>query len=184
MKNLTKIIATAAMAALILPTFALAHENEGKGLEVRIGANIEHKIDRIEKGEHKDRNEHKGDRVAANATTSAAVIVKKATRIQVAADSMLSFNDRIAALIATSDATVKAALETKFAAFKTAGASAKVEAGNAAGGAAQVNASNSTTTNATLLAAAKVDLREAKGFLHDAQKGLMQILRSLWDLGK
>ena len=173
MKNLIKILSTGVIATLLLPTLALAHEN--KGSEVRFETSIEQRLQKIEKGEHKE------VRAKANATTTAAAVTKKAVRIQTAADGMLSFNDRIGALIANSSAEGKAALEAKFAEFKTDAADAKVQAAAAISGAAQVNASNSTDTNATLLAAAKVDLKEAKGFLHGAQKALMQILRSLWN---
>lgn len=173
MKNLIKILSTGAIATLLLPTLALAHEN--KGPEVRFGASIEQRLQKIEKGEHRE------VRAKANATTTAAAITKKAVRIQTAADSMLSFNDRIGALIASSSADGKAALEAKFATFKTGAADAKAQATAAVSGAAQVNTSNSTTTNAALLAAAKVDLKEANGFLHDAKKALMQVLRLLWN---
>ena len=171
MKNLTKVLATGAIAVLLMPTLALAHD---KGTQVRLGASIEHRLEKLEKGEHK--KFHK----AGHASTTAAVITKQAVRVQTAADTMLSFNDRIGALIASSSVEQKAALEAKFTVFTSGAASAKVEAGSAISGAAQVNANNSTTTNAALLAAAKVDLREARGFLHDAQKALMQILRTLW----
>jgi len=173
MKNLIKILSTGVIATLLLPTLALAHEN--KGSEVRFETSIEQRLQKIEKGEHKE------VRTKANATVTAEAVTKKATRIQTAADSMLSFNGRIGALIASSSAEGNAALEAKFAAFKTDAADAKVQAAAAISGAAQVNASNSTTTNATLIAAAKVDLKEANGFLHDAKKALMQILRSLWN---
>ena len=177
MNIVTKILATSAMATLLLPTLALAHEGTVKSdnsLQVR-----------IEKGflraENKDsRDEKKEDRQVKHASTTAAAITKQGVRIQTAAETMLSFNDRIGVLIAGADADVKAALEAKFTAFKTAGASAKVEAGNAITGAAQVGATNSTTTNASLIAAAKIDLREAKGFLHEAQKALFSILRIFW----
>ena len=177
MKNLVKILSTGLIATLLLPTLAFAHEN--KGTEVRFETSIEKRLQKIEKGENK--GEHKEVRAKANATTTAAAITKKAVRIQTSADGMLSFNDRIGALIANSSAEGKAALEAKFAAFKIGAADAKVQATAAISGAAQVNASNSTTTNATLLAAAKVDVKEANGFLHDAKKALMQILRSLWN---
>ena len=176
MKNITKILATGAIATLLLPTLALAHEGEVKGnLEVRIE-------NRLEKAEKKEVREVKHDeRRVKHASTTAAAITKAGVRIQTAADTMLSFNDRVGALIAGADAEIKAALEAKFAAFKTAGANAKVEAGNAISGAAQVNATNSTTTNASLIATAKVDLREAKGFLHEAQKTFFSILRMFWN---
>ena len=179
MNILTKVIATSAVATLLLPTLALAH---GIGVGVKGDNSLQVRIEKgIVRAENKDsRDQNKEDRQVKHATTTAAAITKQAVRIQTAADTMASFNDRIGALIAGADATVKADLETKFAAVKTAEANAKVQAGNAITGAAQVNASNSTTTNATLLAAAKVDLREAKGFLHEAQKALFSILRIFW----
>jgi hypothetical protein len=174
MKNLVKVLSAGVIATLLVPTLALAHENKGKD-EVRFSTSIEKRLQKIEDGEHRE------VRIKANATTTAAAFTKKAVRIQTSADSMLSFNDRIGALIASSSAEGKAALEAKFAAFKTGAADAKVQAAAAISGAAQVNASNSTTTNAALLTAVKVDIKEANGFLHDAKKALMQILRLLWN---
>ncbi len=174
-KNFTKVIAGSAAAMLLLPTIAFAHDdgdNKGKNsLQVRIE-------NRLEKAEH--REDKHDDRVTKNASTTAAAITKKGVRIQAAADTMLSFNTRVSALIASSSASSTAALQAKFAQFQTAATSAKVEAGKAITGSAQVNATNSTTTNATLLAAAKVDLREARSFLQDAKEAFFSILRSLW----
>ena len=176
MKNLTKIIATGVVAVLLAPSLVLADENRDS--ERRLETRIEHRLDKIEKGARGER------RAEVHASTTAASIIKKATRVQATADSMLSFNDRIGALIASSSAETKTKLETAFIAFKSDAVNAKVQAAAAISGAAQVNASNSTTTNTALLVAAKVDLREAKEFLHNAQKGLMQILRSLWNLNR
>jgi hypothetical protein len=184
MKNLTKILATGAMATLLLPTLAFA--NEG-GLKARGDGNlqlrIEHQLDKVEKKEvRNDKHDEKHDaRRIKSATTTAAAITKQGVRIQAAADTMLSFNTRVEALIASSSTDGKAALEAQFAAFKTAGVSAKVEASNAITGVAAVNANNSTTTNASIIATAKVDLKQAKGFLHDAKEAFFYILRTLWN---
>ena len=167
----------------MIPTLALAHENEtklgvGAGLNVRIEKGIERAEKHDEKKDHRD--EKHEDRKVKQATTTAAAITKQGVRIQAAADTVLSFNARMSALIASSSADTKAALEAKFATYTTAAANAKVEAGKAITAAAQINASNSTTTNATLITTAKVDLKEAKGFLHDAKEAFFSILRTLW----
>lgn len=190
MKNLTKYIATGAIVALMAPTLALAHDNNDikstTGLQVR----IEKGIDRAEhRDEHRDerkderkehRDEHKSEFKAKHATSTASAITKGAVRIQAAADTMLSFNSRIAGLIASSSVETQAALQAKFAEFTLDVGSAKTEASAAAATAAQVNASNSTTTNASLIVSAKTDLKEARGFLHDAREAFFSILRSLW----
>ena len=174
-QTLTKVLAGSATAMLLLPTIAFAHDNgdnRGKNsLQVRIE-------NRLEKAE--GRNDRNDDRATKHATTTAASITKKALSIQAAADTMLSFNGRVSALIASSSVETKAALQAKFTQFQTAAANAKIEAGKAITGSAQVNATTSTSTNATLLAAAKVDLHEARNFLHDAKETLFSILRSLW----
>ena len=175
----TKLIAGSAAAMLLVPTLAFAHEDSVKAhVGVSIGNRIEKALDRIE---HKGKNEVKKDEhKVMQATTTAAAITKKATAVQVAADTMLSFNSRVSALIASSSAETKAALQTQFNTFTTAATNAKVEAGKAISGSAQVNATNSTTTNATLLAAAKVDLKEAKSFLNEARKALFSIFQALF----
>lgn len=177
---ITKVAAGAAAAALLVPSLAFAHEGDVKVRgQVSIGTRIEKTLDRIEhKGDkHADKLEHEGKR----ATTTAAAITKKAVRIQGSVDAMAGFNTRIQGLIASSSASEQADLNAKFGTYTTAAANAKVEAGKAISGVAQVNASNSTSTNASLITQAKVDLREAHSFLKDAQKALFSLLRSLWD---
>ena len=178
MNSIFKVVAGSTLGVLLLPTLAFAHEGVVKGDVGVLGVRIEKALDKIEKkGEHMDRKEH---RLMAHATTTAAAIGKQALRIQAAAESMLSFEGRVSALIASSSAEGKAALEAKFAAFKSAATSAKLEAGSAIVGSAAVSATNSTTTNASLLAQAKIDLREARNFLHEAKVALLSIFRSLW----
>ncbi len=174
-KNFTKLVAGSAAAMLLLPTLALAHEGDNKGKNT-----LQHRIEvRLDKAERHEK--HDDDNKVKNASTTAAKITKQAVRVQAAADTMLSFNARISALIASSSADSKAALQAKFAQFQTGATNARLEAGKAITGSAQVNASNSTTTNASLLAAAKVDLKEARGFLHDAKEAFFSVLRSLWN---
>lgn len=178
MNLITKSIAGAALATLLVPGIAFGHEDAGLKADGALKMRIEKKIEKAEKREHK---EHDRDaRVLKLATSTAASISKQAQRIQASADVLLSFDARIAALIASSSAEGKAALEAQFAEFKSDATSAKVEAGKAITAAAQVNGSASTTANAALLASAKTDLKESKGFLHDAREALFSILRSLW----
>ena len=179
----TKAIAGLATAALLLPFAASAHS---LGLSVdghaKVGVSIGDRIDKaLDRIEHKgDTDTHKDERTFERATTTAAKITAKATRVQVAADSMLSFEARVAGLISSSTIEDKTAIQAKFDAFKSGAISAKTEAGNAISVAGQVNATNSTTTNASLLAQAKIDLREARNFLKDATQALFSVLRSLW----
>ncbi|MSR70489.1 hypothetical protein EXS62_00370 [Candidatus Kaiserbacteria bacterium] len=179
MKNLIKFITGGALVALMLPTLALANENGSNAVKVRadLQTRIEKQFNRIEKGDKHDvkKDEKKFDR----ATTTAANITKQAVRIQGAVDVLASFDARLQTNIASSSNA--AALTLKYNDYKTAATGAKTKAGTAISGAAQVNATNSTTTNAALLATAKVDLKESKGFFHDAQKLFMQILHSLWN---
>ncbi len=170
-------IATGAIASLLLPTLALANER-GVRADGALKLRIEH---RLEKAEKRDmRGEKHEDHLGKRATTSAAAITKQGVRIQNASDNLLSFNVRMSALIAGAGVEEKAALEAKFAEYTTAATHAKLEAGKAIAGAAQVNANNSTTTNATLIAAAKTDIREAKAYLHTAKETFFSILRTLW----
>jgi len=182
MNLITKTAAGIAVATLLVPTIAFGHEGEAKkglGFEGALKMRIEKKLDKAEKRDLKEQS--RDERVLKLATTTAASIAKQGERIKLAADTMLSFDARIAALIASSSSEEKAALEAKFAEFKSDAASSKIEAQAAINAAAEVNASNSTTTNANLLISAKTDLREAKGFLHDAREALFSILRSFWN---
>lgn len=182
MNLITKTAAGIAVATLLVPTIAFGHEGEDKkglGAEGALKMRIEHKLEKAENREH--REEKREDRWTKNASTTAAAIIKKGQRIQLAADTMLSFDARIASLIASSSVEEKAGLEALFAKFKTSATSSKTEAQAAINTAAQINASNSTTTNANLFLSAKTDLKEAKGFLHDAKEALFSILRSLWN---
>lgn len=176
MKNFTKVAAAGAIATLLIPTLAFAdNDRSKKSLEVR----IEKGIERVEKkGDHDKRKEFRAD---ARATSTAAAYSKQALRVQGAADTMLSFEARIAALIASSSLSEKASLEAKYAEFRQDALSAKTEAGKVVSAMAQVKAENSTTTNATLLAQAKVDLKESKSFLIEAKQALFSILRALWN---
>ncbi len=176
-KTFTKVLAGSAAAMLLLPTLALAHGGENWEKSKNWGKNsLQVRIEnRLDKAEHRD------DRPIKNATTTAASITKKGVRIQAAVDTMLSFNGRVSALIASSSAETMAALQAKFSQFQTAATNAKVEAGAAITGAAQVNATNSTTTNASLIATAKADLREARNFLQDAKEAFFSILRSFFN---
>lgn len=180
MNLITKSIAGAAVATLLVPTIAFGHEG-GKGLHAdgALKMRIEKKLEHAEKRDLKERKHEY--RVLKHSTTTAAAITKQGERIKLAADTMLSFDARIAALIASSSAEAKAGLEAKFAEFKADAASSKTEAQAAINTAAQISASNSTTTNASLMLSAKTDLKEAKGFLHDAKEALFSIFRSLWD---
>lgn len=171
MKKLTQVLATGAIASLLLPTLAFAHEGKTSvNFEQHLTAKIEKKFDQA--GKHEARKD-------ARATTAAAAITAKAVRVQKTVDVFASFDARLGAAVASSSNAV--ALTAKFNDYKTNATSAKVEAGKAIAGAAQVSTANSTSTNAALLVQAKVDLKESKGFLQDAKKLFMQILRSLWN---
>lgn len=179
MKTITKSVTVGAITALLLPTLAFAHsEGQQKSLEVRIQKGIE----RVERrNEHKDDRDDKREmRFQAYATTTAAKLSKQAARIELGATTMLSFNTRIQALIASSSDN-QAELQAKYAAYTASATNAKTEAGKVIAAAAQVTASSSTTTNATVLASMKTDLREAQNFLGEAKKALFSLLRSLWD---
>lgn len=176
MKQFTKVVAAGAVATLLVPTLAFADNDRSKhSLEARIQKGIE----RIEKKDtHTKKHELKAD---ARATSTAAAYSKQAARIQASADTMLSFDARMTALIANASGDEKAALQAKYAEFKADATNAKIEAGKVITTTAQVNANNSTTTNATLLAQAKVDLKESRGFLVEAKLALFSILRALWN---
>lgn len=174
MTHLNKIAAAGAVAMMLAPSLAFAHTEASVGVKARIEQNlirIEHKGDvEARKGAHK----------TEVATTTAARTSKEANKIKASADMMLSFNDRIQALIASSSADAKADLQNQFNTFKTAAVNAQTKAAAAISVAAQVNANNSTTTNASLNAEAKADVKAGKGFLHDAMKSLFGLLHDLW----
>ena len=173
----TKVIAGSAIAMMLVP--ALAFANEGKGdAGARLHGRIEAQIFKIE---HKDeRWQKQEDRIRAHASSTSSSIIKKATRIQEAADTMLSFQGRVGALIASSSVVDKAALNAKLNIFASNATSAKAKAGEAITVANQVNASSSASSTLSLIAAARADLKQAKQFLHDAQKAFLSILRALW----
>lgn len=178
MKNLIKLITTGAIAALLLPTLALANEGGGVRGEGANKPRFEHRLEKAEKREARDAKYP--DRLGKRATTTAAAITKQGVRVQQASENLLSFSTRASALIANADAEDKTALEAKFAAYATAANNAKVEALKAITTAGQIQATNSTSTNAALLISAKADLKEAKGLLHDAKQAFFSILRTLW----
>jgi hypothetical protein len=166
-----------AIATLLVPTFALAHQGGDRG-EGNLTLRAEHRLAKMEKKEH--HFEKHGESLGKHATTTATTITKQGVRIQNASEDLLSFNARMNALIANADAADKVGLEAKFAAYTTAASNAKIEAGKAMATAGQINAANSTTTNAALITSARADLREAKGLLHDAKETFFSILRTLW----
>lgn len=178
--NIKTIGATAALTAFLLPSLAFAHGAEGKAnVQANVSAKIEKALDRVERKD--DHRKDKEERRLRQATATAAAITKAAVQVQSSADALLSFNTRVSALIASASAAERAALQTEFAAYTTAAANAKVEAGKAIAAVAGVTAQTGSTTNATLLAQAKTDLKEARGLLHDALQGFFSVIRSLWN---
>src|SRR3989344_5236164 len=120
----TKVIAGSAIAMMLVP--ALAFANEGKGdAGVRLQGRIEAQIFKIEhKGERGQKQE---DRIRAHASSTSSSIIKKATRIQEAADTMLSFQGRVGGLIASSSVADKAALEARLGVFGKKATSAQAQ---------------------------------------------------------
>lgn len=186
------------MAALLLPMAASAHGvglNLGGGLNFGAGGektktqvegngdfnvNANAKIGDRHDGDRDDRDEHKKEvRAAANASTTAAVVIKKANRLQNIADFMGSIGTTIEAKLAALG-TTSPAVTTATVDYKTQLSSAKAQANAAIATAATVDAGNSTTTNASILAQAKASLQAAKDFLATAGADLRIMLRFLW----
>lgn len=192
-KLLQKSLAALALAGLLLPVAASAHGlglNLGGGLNLGSGEKDKTEVEgngsvnvhanaKVEK--HDNKGEHK-DRVEGtkNASTTAAVIVKKANRISTVADLMASMSTTLGTKITNSTVADKTALNAKLADFNTVTAGAKTQAAAAVATAGQINANASSTVNASFITAAQANLKAARDFLHQARLDISAILRALW----
>ncbi len=184
------------MAAMLLPMAASAHglglnlggaldlgagsgkdktQVEGNG-SVNVNANA-HNGERDNDGDN-----DKGDKEiknSAHASTTAAVITKKANRVQDVADFMGSIGTVIEAKLAVLGTTTPA-VTSATADYKTQIAGAKIQAQSAITTASTINANNSTTTNAAIAAQAQTSLTAARDFLAAARADFKVMLNFLW----
>jgi len=201
MKNntLKKLLAGSAMAVMVLPMAASAH---GLGLnldgDLDLGAGGEKEKTHLEGngtfnmnanakvGDRDNDNDKDGDKehrkeikASKNASTTAAVVTKKANRVKDVADFMgsigASIESKLAGLGTTTPAVATATVD-----YKTQLAGAKSQAQAAINTAATVAVGNSTTTNASIVAQAQVSLKAAQDFLAAARADLKLMLSFLW----
>ena len=175
---------------MLLPMAASAHENKGLNLGAFIGQGILHanvnanvgnkdgdqnrkggNEGKVNKGEKEHATSTKNKEVA-HASTTAAVIVKQATRLNNLADFMGSLSAVLSARIASSSlsASSTATANAQLAGYNTAIANAKVQATAAI-----------TAANAGALSTAKADVRAARTWLETARKDLRHILQIIFN---
>jgi hypothetical protein len=198
--NLTnkKLLAVSAAAIMLLPAIASAHTG---GVNLNLGAaltqqrsmhsntkaDIKFSDDNGFKGKDNDNNkgtnEHATSTVAVNASTTAAVLNKKATFVSNVADFLGSISSNISARIAAAglSASSTAAANAKLADYTTSTANAKVQAAAALTAAGNINANNATSTNAAFVVSAKTDLKAARDFLSTAKQDLMSIFHAIFN---
>ncbi len=189
---LTKFVAGAALAALIVPAAASAHGlglNLGEGLKLGVDHAVNVKADanasanasfHREGGKHAEDSEHDGDEgkvKAAATTTTAASITKRANRLELTADLLGSMSGTLSTKIAgVASSSQKTVLQTTLGTFNTSVAGAKTNAQAALNVAGQIG---SSTASSTLVAQANADLSAARGFITDAMKALHSIFHAL-----
>jgi hypothetical protein len=194
-----KVLAASAAALMLLPMAASAHEGLKLGSFVgqgilhaninanvggTLGGNVGHKSgDNDNDGDNDGRHATSTTAVGVNASTTAAAIDKKATRISNVADFMGSLSTNLAARIASSSlsASSTATANAQLGDYNTNVANAKTQATAAMTAAGNLSDSNATSTNAGFIATAQADLQAARGFLQTAAKDLHLILQAIFN---
>lgn len=192
--TLKRVLAGSTLAVLLLPMAASAHSlgfNLGGGLTLGLGADkdktqVEGNGDinlnaNAKVGNRDDGDKHDKDiKATASASTTAATITKKATRLQDIADFMASFGATLESKL-TASGTTSPAVATATTDYKVQLAGAKSQAQTAINTAATLNASSSTSTNTDIAAQAKLSLKAARDFLATAATDLRVMLKFFWN---
>ena len=175
-------LASVAAVAILVPAVASAHDfgagtaengnadaglhigglHLGLGADVKAGAEVK----------HDGGNDNDGDdgHVKAHASTTASgAITKKANRIELMADVLGSIGATLEGKLASTTASSTADIS----ALNSGIANSKVQAH------AAINLVAGSSTDATVLAQAEVDVKAAQGFLNDARKALAGIWRTV-----
>ncbi len=186
--NYTKFVAGAAIAGLLLPTVALAHDDrKGENRGLHLGAFIG--LGHMKGGSDDDSRGHKSlhasstvkVKVHASSTVAKAdAIERKGTRLVAIADFMGSLSDDLAARIASSSLSASSTAQATLNDYNTSIAGAKIKAGAAVSLASGVSTSTASSTADSLLSQARDNLKAARDFLKQAQKDVMFILRAIF----